>query len=219
MIRAGNVWPYKIEGWNIHRSTVVSVLCLGGISFCTLISFVFNQNLASTGFLYLIFVILAALYGGFRQATFISLISVACLDYFFDPPVLSFRVDRLSNWIELGAFEFTALVVSRLSTRAAVRMREAVAERRSASRLYEAARRILLIDNYGDTGGRIAALVRSEFDLDSVVLFDALRPEVHVSGEAIPDEEKHALVAQTREAYTGNRDTFAARQNIDRLVG
>ena len=83
------------------------ILSLAGVAACTWISFGLGQNLGSAGFLYLVFVVLAAVYGGFWQATLVSVVSVACLDFFFDEPILSFTVGRLSNWVELGAFEFT----------------------------------------------------------------------------------------------------------------
>ena len=127
-------------------------LSLAGVVACTWISFRLGQNLASVGFLYLVFVVLAAVYGGFWQATLISVISVACLDYFFNEPIFSFSVDRISNWVELGAFEFTAVVISRLSNRAQLRALEADAERRETVRLYQTARRILLWDSHGNPG-------------------------------------------------------------------
>src|ERR1019366_4003139 len=78
-------------------------LSLVGVAASTWISFRLGQNLGSAGFLYLVFVVLAAVYGGFWQATFISVISVASLDYFFDEPIFSFSVGRVSNWVEHGA--------------------------------------------------------------------------------------------------------------------
>src|ERR1700722_14905071 len=126
------------EGWvNLPSRTWAQLaalwpcyLSLMGVAGCTWISFRLGQNLASAGFLYLVFVVLAAVYGGFWQATLISVISVTCLDYFFDEPVFSFSVGRVSDWVELGAFEFTALVISRLSHRAQLRALEADSERR-----------------------------------------------------------------------------------------
>src|ERR1700688_4644850 len=115
-------------------------------------SFRLGQNLGAVGFLYLMFVVLAAVYGGFWQATLISVIAVACLDYFFDDPIFSFSVNRLSNWVELAAFEFTALVISRLSDHARLRELEAVNKRREAEQLYQTARRILLFNSPSDSG-------------------------------------------------------------------
>src|SRR5579863_3493252 len=88
---------------------------LFGVFVCTSVFFRLNQNLGSVGFLYLVFVVLAAMYGDFWQATVVSVVAVACLDFFFDEPIFSFTVGRLSNWVELGVFEFTAVIISQLS--------------------------------------------------------------------------------------------------------
>jgi two-component system, OmpR family, sensor histidine kinase KdpD len=182
-------------------------LSLAGVALCTLISFRLGQNLASVGFLYLVFVVLAAVYGGFWQATLISVISVACLDYFFNEPIFSFAVDRISNWVELGAFEFTALVISRLSNRAQLRALEADAERRDTARLYQAARRILLLDCSSDPGNPVASLIRETFELRSVVLFDGLSGSLYESGDAAPGVDQLA-----RDAYLLDADKFASEE-------
>src|SRR5580704_15600898 len=104
-----------VRGGRVKNTPLLSfVLSVAGILGCTWISFRFGQNMASVGFLYLVFVVLAAVYGGFWQATLISLLSVGCLDYFFSEPIFSFRVGRVSDWIELSAFELTALVITQL---------------------------------------------------------------------------------------------------------
>lgn len=180
---------------------------------CTMTTFRLRQDLASVGFLYLVFVVLAAVYGGFWQATIISVFSVASLDYFFSEPVFSFRVDRPSDWVELGAFEFTALVISRLSNRAQMRAREAIAERRETARLYEVARRILLIDAWPDTGSQIAALVQCQFDLQAVFLFDASSAEINDSLAPASQVDRQALAKRTRDAWVRNLDTFDPVEN------
>jgi len=148
------------------------VFSLAGLIACTWISFRFGQSFAFTGFLYLVLVVLAALYGGFWQATVISVAAAACLNYFFVPPIFSFA-NSPANWVALGAFEFTALVISRLSLRAQVRASEAIAERRDMERLYETSRRILMLDSSGDLGNQMTALIREIFELKAVQLFDA----------------------------------------------
>jgi len=205
--------------WNGELETVIRaaiarfgsllpcVLSLAGVSLCTVISFRLGQNLASVGFLYLVLVVLTAVYGGFWQATLVSAVSVACLDYFFNEPIFSFSVDRLSSWVELGAFEFTALVISRLSNRAQHRALEADAERRDAARLYQAARRILLLDSSGDPGNPVASLIRDTFELRGVTLFDAPSGKSHESGYA-----SETVARRTKDAYLVDSDTFDARE-------
>ena len=183
-----------------------AVACIA-VLFSTWICFRLGLNLASVGFLYLVCVVLAAVHGGFWQATWVSVISVACLDYFFDDPIFSFSVVRVSNWVELGAFEFTALIISQLSTRAHLRELEAIAERRETERLYQTARRILLFDRADDPGNLVTSLIREIFGLEAVFLFDAPSSKVYKSSR-MPGTGDAAHISQTRAAYLLDSETF-----------
>lgn len=183
------------------------LLSLAGVLVCTGVSFRLGLGLAAVGFLDLVAVVLAAVYGGFWQATFVSVISVGCLDYFFTEPLFSFTVDRVSDWVELGAFEFTALIISQLSNKARLRAWEANSERRDTTRLYQAARQILLLDGSGAPGNPVAALIRETFELRSVVLFDGFSGSVYESGEAAPEVKR-----RTRDAYLLDSVTFASAE-------
>ena len=180
------------------------LLSLTGVCLCTWISFGLGLNLGAVGFLYLVFVVLVAVYGGFWQATLISVIAVACLDFFFDDPIFSFSVGRLSNWVALAAFEFTALVISRLSNRARLRELEAIAERGEAEQLYQTSRRILLLNSRGDLGQLLVSLIRELYNLRAVVLYDALSAGVYESGNPPAD-----MALRTRDAYILDRNKFS----------
>jgi len=180
------------------------VLSLLGVAACTWVCFWLGENLSSVGFLYLVLIVLTAVYGGFWQATLISVISVAALDYFFNEPIFSFSVNRVSNWVELAAFEFTALMVSRLSDRAQVRAREAEAERRESARLYQTARQILLLDSSEDPGNPVSSMIRDVFALQDVVLFDAPSGKVYRSGIA----QSESIVQKARDSYLLDTNAF-----------
>lgn len=183
-------------------SALPSCLSLVALAACTWLSFHMGQGFAFTGFLYLILVVLTAVYGGFWQATVISFAAAACLNYYFVPPIFSF-VNSPANWVALGAFEFTALVISRLSERAQLRATEAIAERRDMERLYQTSRRILLLEGSGDPGDLIASLIREIFALKAVQLFDGLSGATYQSGECQAGAEQ-----LTRNAYVLGKDSF-----------
>src|ERR1039458_8940732 len=75
-------------------------LALAGVAACTWVPFGLEQGFAFTGFFYLIFVVLAAMYGGFWQATVVSVAANICLNYFFVPPLFSFS-NSPANWVSL----------------------------------------------------------------------------------------------------------------------
>jgi two-component system, OmpR family, sensor histidine kinase KdpD len=197
-------------GWLREVSRTIRglrALCLGlaATLVCTWLAFHAGLNLASAGFMYLVLVVLAAIYGGFSQATVASFVAFACLDYFFIPPLFTFRVNDPRNWVALGAFEFTALVVSRLSHQAQAKASEAIAERRDAERLYQISRQVLLLDRSREPGPWIPSLICETFGLAGAVLFEAVSANTHVSG-GIPARAEE----QTREAYYSNSDKFDA---------
>ena len=183
-------------------SAVPGCLALAGVALCTWASFRMGQTFAFTGFLYLVIVVLAALYGGLWQASVVSIAAAAALNYYFVPPIFSFA-NSPANWAALGAFEFTALIISRLSQRAQFRAREAIAGRRDMERLYETSRRVLLLDGSSEPGKLIPSLIRDIFDLRAVQLFDAQSAVIHVSGDRQPATEQH-----TRDAFVRDADTF-----------
>jgi two-component system, OmpR family, sensor histidine kinase KdpD len=176
---------------------------LAGMAVCTWLAFHAGLNLASSGFLYLIFVVLAAVYGGFWEATVASLVAVACLDYFFIPPLFTFTVADPRNWLALGAFEFTAIVVSQLSNQAQERAADALRERRDTERLYQTARCVLLLGRSREPGPWIPSVICEIFGIPGVLLFDAIAARTYTSGD-VPSEGEE----QTRNAYFSNSDWF-----------
>ncbi len=188
-------------------SLIPCLLSLAGVIVCTWVCFGCGQGLGCAGFFDIVAVVLAAVYGGFWQATLVSVISVGCLDYFFTEPLFRFTVYSVSDWVELGAFEFTALVISQLSNRARLRAVEADAERRDTARLYQAARRVLLLDGLGDPGNPVALLIRETFELGCVVLFDGSSGSIYESGEAAPGVHQ-----RTRDAYFLDSVAFASAE-------
>jgi len=173
---------------------------LAAVAFCTWFAFRLELGLATAGFLYLVLVVLAAMYDGFWIATATSFVAVACLDYFFVPPLFSLTVNSPEDWAALCAFEFTALVVSRLSYTANVQRAEACAERRDSERLYQTSRRILLFDRSGDPGSPLTSLIYEAFELDSVVLFDAASAKLYAAGCSSLQMEEHARGAYCLDA-------------------
>lgn len=188
--------------WGKLAASLAGGLSLAALALCTWLSFYFGQSFAFTGFLYLILVVLAALYGGFWLATVVSVAAATCLNYFFVPPIFSF-VNSPANWVALGAFEFTALVIGRLSLDARAQAVEAIGRRRETERLYATAQRILLLDNRGECGNPITSLIRETFDLAGVRLFDAESGITCQSGDMPARGEE-----QTRNAYFMAADNF-----------
>ncbi len=135
--------------------------------------YVLHFNSAPVGFLFLLVVVSEAILCGFWQATVVSLLACGCLDYFFYPPVLVFSISDPQDWVALGAFELSALVVSRVSSRERISSREATSQRTSMEHLYELSRSTLLINMHQAPGPQLTQLIQRIFSLDAVSIFDA----------------------------------------------
>ena len=81
-------------------SAVLALLTYGG--------FVLQVSLVTISFLYLLIVVAVASLFGFWQASLISLLAVACLDYFFTQPILHFYMTDMREVVALGALNLPA---------------------------------------------------------------------------------------------------------------
>jgi two-component system, OmpR family, sensor histidine kinase KdpD len=156
-------------------------------------------NLPTAGFIDLLIVVLTALKFGFWEATGSSFAAVACLAYFFAPPIYSFRVDDPENWVALAAFEIISLIVSRLSNQLRNETQESLLHRRNAERLYEFSRSILVLDRERPAGSQIVSLIGKHIGVASVAIFDASTAEFYTSGACTKGDEELA-----RSAYLSN---------------
>jgi len=146
-------------------------------------------------------VVLQSLVGDFLSSAVVSLISFLCLNYFFVPPVFSFRVSDSSDTLALVAFLVAGLVITRLTSQT----REAAAseelQRREMTRLYDLARQLLQLKPEVTIGRKLLEPFKSEFGLRAICLFDATTAEDHLTGESLAH-----LAEKTRAAYIGGRD-------------
>ena len=95
------------------HSAAQSLLGSLGLAVLTFIGYRLQLNLATVCLLYLIVVVLVSLTSGFVPSAFVSLIAIACLNYFFVPPLFDLRVDEPLDAAAVLAFLTTALVIFR----------------------------------------------------------------------------------------------------------
>jgi two-component system sensor histidine kinase KdpD len=118
-------------------------------------------------------VVAVAILCGFWQATGVSVLACACLDYFFYPPLLHFNIDDPRNWVALGAFEISALIVSRVSSKEQRSARAAKLQQTAMEQLYELSRCTLLINLHQPPGPQLANLIQRIFAPEAVAIFEA----------------------------------------------
>jgi two-component system sensor histidine kinase KdpD len=178
------------------------VQCLGAglvLAVITGVGFFLQANQLTMGLLYLVVVGASASWFGFRQASIISLIAMLMLDYYFEPPVLSFAIASPEMFVALATFELAALAISRLHGRERRLARESSIQRNGLERLYELSRNTLMLDLRRPTGGQLAVLIHRIFAVTAVAIFDARLARQDKAGSWRADEEDLA-----KECYLSN---------------
>jgi two-component system sensor histidine kinase KdpD len=159
-----------------------------GIGLVTFCGYVLHFNASTEGFLFLLSIVAVAIVAGFWQATIASIFAALCLDYFFEQPILVLTISDPQDWIALGAFEISALVVSRLSSKEQRNAREAARQRTGMEKLYELSRSTLLLDLHEAPGPQLVQIIRRIFDVEAVALYDANLGSLDRIGDWSPNE-------------------------------
>ena len=182
------------------RRVGLAVLALCAVLLITIAAFALHFTFSAAAFFYLVVIVLTALQLGFWEATIISLVAVACLDYYFLPPLYSFRMDDPQSWTALAAFEFAGVVVSRLSSQVQRQAEIARRERNRMEKLYGLARNILLLDPHEPAGPQIAHSIQTTVQAQAVALFDAATSSVHTAGRV-----SRQIEDAVREAWSSDK--------------
>jgi two-component system sensor histidine kinase KdpD len=188
------------------------------IALLTFTGYVLHFNPAPVGFLFLLVVVCVAILCGFWQASVVSLLACACLDYFFYPPVLQFTIADPQDWVALGAFEISALIVSRLSSREKLQSREATLQRTSIEQLFELSRSTLLMNLHQPPGPQLAQLILRIFRAEAVAIFDAESGACDTTGVWAADERELAKECYLEQADAEDKTTHTSRRLLRKGV-
>jgi two-component system sensor histidine kinase KdpD len=180
-------------------SAVLALLTYGG--------FVLQTNLLTIGLLYLLVVVAVASTFGFKQASFVSIVAVLLLDYYFEPPLFSFAVESPSMFVALVTFEMTALTISKFHGRGIREAKEAAINRAEMEKLYELSRSSLLLDLRKQQGPQLAVLIYRIFNAKAVALFDVNLSRQDRMGDWEAGEEDLAKECYLRDASQDDAST------------
>src|SRR5262245_614803 len=98
----------------LMHETVHFLLGLIALAALTALCFWLNFGLVSTAFTYLILIVVLSLAVAFIPLVVLSFIAVGCLNFFFAPPIFSFRVDYPAYITTIAAFFITSFLIHTL---------------------------------------------------------------------------------------------------------
>ena len=139
----------------LQRIAVQVALGTVGVALITALCFPAHLDMAIPSLLYLLIVVVQSLTAGFASAVVVSIVAVACLEYFFVPPILTWNVASPIDYVALATFLATSLVITRLASRARIDANSAESKRRDLAQLYELALRLLSLEPEVAAGGPV----------------------------------------------------------------
>jgi two-component system sensor histidine kinase KdpD len=182
----------KSEEWkssSVLKVAFRSLVTASGIALLTYLGFAIGLKMTAIGFLYLLYVVAISLYFGVWQASLASCLAAGCLDYFFTIPIFRFAIVNSEDWIALGTFQATALVIGRLSSKELRSTRLAAQRRLEMEQLYELSRNSLLMDLRKPPGPQLVVLIQRIFSTEGVAIFDVNVDRTDLAGEWAPGDE------------------------------
>jgi len=186
--------------WIRQRAGMVSV-GTAAVALVTFVCFRLQLNVATTGFLLLLVIVVQSLFSGFLASAIVSVIATACLDYFIVPPVLEWQIDNPIDGLALTTFLVTALVITRLESKVRDEARSAERRRMSLEGLYEVTRQLLALGPETDIAERLLHTFLKVFELEAVCLYDGATSETRIKGVS-----RGELAQKTRDAYLSDLD-------------
>jgi K+-sensing histidine kinase KdpD len=118
----------KKPGNNASRVILRSLSGVAVIGLLTWVCFRLGANDTIATCLFLIVVVMVSLQGSFLSSTLVSCVAVVCLDYFFTPPLFSFRISDPIDIFGLATFLITSAVITELVSRIRRLMQEKLKE-------------------------------------------------------------------------------------------
>jgi C4-dicarboxylate-specific signal transduction histidine kinase len=142
----------------LRHETAYLLLGLVGLAAVTGLYFWLGLPPVSVAFTYLILIVFLSLESSLPCLFILSIIAVGSLNFFFVPPIFSFRIDYEQDIVVVAAFFITTLITSGLVRRVRTEQRDRIA---AVERLREAQGQLTHLDRLACVG-QVAASIAHE---------------------------------------------------------
>jgi two-component system sensor histidine kinase KdpD len=164
------------------RGYLLSVLALAGtIGVAWVINAFSAQALGSLGMIFLVPVLVSAVFFGRRTALITALLSVMAYNFFFLPPLYTFTISDPNNWLSFGVLLFVALIAGNLAARVRAQADLAAARATAMTELYRFTGKLAGIARLDDILWAASFQIASMLKTNVVILLpnrDTKSPEV-----------------------------------------
>ena len=178
---------------HVTKHLLQTIAIVPVVPLLTAVIYLSHGKALTAGLIELVLVMLIAFRWGFLEAAVASVLAVACLDYFYMPPIFSLYERDPQDWISSGIFVTVALTAGHFADRIKRKALQTESERTSLERLYLTSRDILMLDRREEVGAQLTRLIADTFHVDAVAIWDAREMRMDKAGkDAVPDDEVRA---------------------------
>ena len=194
MIRLG-----KKMNVRAHSGQVLSWLAATAVAaLATFVLAWLHVNSTTAGMVFLVLVVWWATQAGIVLSIYIAVLCAISFDYFFLPPVYTFRVEGAQAWVAMVSFVLSCAVVSRLSERARRQTLQAEERQKDVGRLYALSQEMMLFEDADRLIHDLPGLIGRIFALQGVVLYVCDHDRFYSSAGEVPPSVQAHMHAMTQ---------------------
>jgi two-component system sensor histidine kinase KdpD len=164
-------------------------LVVAAIGIISAIDLRLHVNATTVALTFLMAVLLVSAYWGLRYALVLALGAAAAFNFYFLPPLRTFRIINPQDWVAFFAFLMTALVASNLSERARREAEAAKQRRREAEQLYQLSQRFLASESELELLNALPHYLQETFSVRNVSMVVAGNPSLYRSSPTTTVDE------------------------------
>jgi two-component system, OmpR family, sensor histidine kinase KdpD len=157
----------KAYGWQALRWLAATAMA----AFATFVMVGLDANSTTAGMVFLVLVVWWATQTGIALSIYIAILCAICFDFYFLPPVHTFRLEGPQAWVAMVSFALSCVVVSRLSERARQQARQAQQREADVERLYALSQEMMLFEDAARLLHDLPGAIGRIFALHGVVLY------------------------------------------------
>jgi two-component system sensor histidine kinase KdpD len=167
-------------------------LATAAAMFTTFLLVWLGANSTTAGMVFLVLVVWSASQAGIVLSLYMAVLCAVSFDYYFLPPLHTFRLVGAQSWVAMISFALGCIVVSRLAERARREAMQAVQRQADVGRLYALSQEMMLVEDADRLIRDLPMLIDRIFALEGVILYVGDHDRVYSStGDAPASVHAH----------------------------
>jgi two-component system sensor histidine kinase KdpD len=169
-----------------------------------------GANSTAAGMVFLVLVVWSAAQAEIWLSLYVAVLCALSFDYFFLPPIRTFRLAGGQEWVAMFSFLACCLVVGRVAELARRQTRQAEQRREDVERLYELSQEMMLHEDAAGLIRDLPRLINRIFALDGVILYVCDQDQFYASAAELPESVQAGMRAMTQ----GQSPTISTRSGF-----